>query len=171
MQSTTRLNSGYAFEPEPLMLVHVARKGIASYRARHRQRDITLHCEARQVIVEADRGQLEMVIENLLANADNFSLADTPIEIVVGAEGGEARMSVLDRGIGISTADSGKVFLPFYRSETSPASRGGLGIGLAVCKRVVDSLGGRIWAAPRQGGGSEVGLSLPLAADDSEAAA
>ena len=55
------------------------------------------------------------------------------------------------------------MFTAFYRTEDAQARSGGLGIGLAACKRVVEALGGRIWAEPRDGGGAEFGFALPLA--------
>jgi two-component system sensor histidine kinase KdpD len=51
---------------------------------------------------------------------------------------------------------------PFYRSPTAKKRANGIGVGLAVCKRVVDSHGGQIWAKARAGGGSEFGFSLPI---------
>ena len=70
---------------------------------------------------------------------------------------------MLDRGIGLDGTDMEQLFTAFYRSESARSHSAGLGIGLAACKRVVESLGGRVWAAPREGGGSEFGFALPLA--------
>jgi signal transduction histidine kinase len=70
---------------------------------------------------------------------------------------------VLDRGIGIGDAEEARLFTAFYRTEAARKRANGLGIGLAVCQRVVDSLGGRIWARPREGGGTEAGFALPQA--------
>jgi signal transduction histidine kinase len=58
------------------------------------------------------------------------------------------------------------VFAAFYRSEGSAASASGFGIGLTVCKRLVEAQGGRVWARQAAGGGAEVTFTLPLAEGD-----
>jgi signal transduction histidine kinase len=158
----TRLESGAQVEFEPQVLAHVVRTTIEGYRARHDDRRITLTGEPRHIIVEADRGYLEMLLENLLSNADKYSPADAPIEVVIRSRDDVAEVLVLDRGIGLPT-DETDVFAPFFRAEEARARAGGVGIGLSVCRRLAESLGGRIWAARREGGGSEFGFSLPLA--------
>jgi two-component system, OmpR family, sensor histidine kinase MprB len=70
---------------------------------------------------------------------------------------------VLDRGMGLGGVAVADLFTPFYRAPAAKAAGGGLGIGLAACRRVVEALGGRIWARSREGGGSEFGFALPLA--------
>ena len=81
----------------------------------------------------------------------------------VSSDDQEACVSVLDRGIGIGDADPGQLFTAFYRTRGCQDADSRPGIGLAVCQRIVDSLGGRIWARPREGGGIEAGFALPLA--------
>ena len=67
-----------------------------------------------------------------------------------------------DRGIGFGDAPVDALFEPFYRSQDARLAANGLGIGLALCQRVVAALGGRIWASPREGGGAEIGFALPI---------
>ena len=71
-------------------------------------------------------------------------------------------MLVLDRGMGIGDGDPEQLFSAFYRSEDAKARANGIGIGLAACRRVAEAQGGRVWATPREGGGSEFGFALPL---------
>ena len=59
-----------------------------------------------------------------------------------------------------------QIFHPFYRSRSSATRAEGFGIGLTVCRRLVEAQGGRIWAAPRNGGGSEFGFTLPVTEDE-----
>ena len=159
----TRLESGVAPDPEPQVLAHVVRLSVDSFRRRHPARKIVLTNEPRNLIVEGDRPYLELLVENLLSNADKYSPPEEPIEIAVTAEADEAIVEVLDRGIGLDSAESGRLFTAFYRTDSAKARAGGLGIGLAACRRVADALGGRIWATARDGGGSVFGFALPLA--------
>ncbi len=117
------------------------------------------------VVVEADRTYLDLLVGNLLSNADKYSPRTQPIEVVLSADAGEARVSVLDRGIGLGSDDPATIFAPFYRSAAAKRHASGMGIGLAVCKRIAEAQGGRMWACPREGGGAEVGFALPLMAD------
>jgi PAS domain S-box-containing protein len=161
----TRLGAGPNIDLEPQVLAHLVRKSIDSFRRRHPGRTVTLHSEPRHIIVEADRTYLELVMDNLLSNADKYSPAHAEVEVVLRVNHGEASVSVLDRGIGIAPGEADKLFTPFYRTDAAKSHANGIGIGLAVCKRVIDSQGGRIWARPRPGGGSELAFALPLAQD------
>lgn len=159
----TRLGSGTPPDQEPQLIAHVTRNAVDGYRQHHPERPITLDVQPGQMVVEADRGHLEMLLDNLLTNATKYSPSSTAIEVVVSSDDREARVTVLDRGIGIGDADASQLFTAFYRTEAAKMRTNGLGIGLAVCQRIVDSLGGRIWALPRDGGGTEAGFALPLA--------
>jgi two-component system sensor histidine kinase KdpD len=68
---------------------------------------------------------------------------------------------VLDRGPGIPPEDVDRIFERFYRSPGTAHRAGGAGIGLTVCKRLIEALGGSIWAELREGGGLVVSFSLP----------
>ena len=159
----TKLESGIHPDPEPQVLAHVVRIVIDSVERRNRGRHIELIGEPRHLIVEADRPYLDLILENLLGNAMKYSPPGSPIEVTIGATGTEAQVAVLDRGIGLEGTDVEQLFSAFYRSDSARNHAAGLGIGLAACKRVVESLGGRVWARPREGGGSEFGFALPLA--------
>jgi PAS domain S-box-containing protein len=159
----TRLGAGSPPDLEPQLLAHVTRTAVDAYRQHHPSRTINLEIQAGRVVVEADRGHLEMLLDNLLTNAAKYSPATTEIDVIVASSDHEARVEVRDRGIGIADADESQLFTAFYRSDSAKMRTSGLGIGLAVCRRIVDSLGGRIWARPRDGGGTEAGFALPVA--------
>ena len=159
----TKLESGHHPDPEPQVLAHVVRTTVEAFHRHHPEREVTLEHEPRHLIVEADRPLLELLVNNLLSNADKYSVAGLPIDIVVEADDSEAKVRVLDRGIGLDGIESDRLFTPFYRSPQAKATTSGIGIGLAACRRVVEALDGRIWARPREDSGSEFGFSLPLA--------
>jgi signal transduction histidine kinase len=116
------------------------------------------------VFVQSDVVYLELILGNLLSNAEKYSSGEEPIEIKVTEDDEFALVAVLDRGRGLSAQEASLVFEPFYRSEEARMIPGA-GVGLTVCRRLVESHGGTISAAARTGGGSEFSFKLPLARD------
>ena len=114
--------------------------------------------------VEADPADIELVLGNYLSNARKYG-DQGPIEVEVRRGQGWADVSVSDRGPGISDEDADRVFEPFYRGAATRHTPG-LGIGLALCRRVMESCHGRVWTKPRPGGGAIFGFSLPLVRPD-----
>jgi two-component system sensor histidine kinase VicK len=80
----------------------------------------------------------------------------------VEQEGGEIRVKVLDEGIGLADESTERLFELFYRSPGATRQASGAGIGLFVCRQLIESMGGRIWARRREGRGSEFGFALPV---------
>jgi signal transduction histidine kinase len=111
--------------------------------------------------VVGDPSQLRRVFQNLVGNALKFR-GDAPPRIDVAAtrRDHEWVVTVRDNGIGISREDAARVFGMFSRLERSVE---GSGIGLAVCRRVVEAHGGHIWVEPADGGGSAFRFTLPVA--------
>ena len=164
----TKLGSGTDLDCEPQVLEHVVRAAVDSRRRRQPEREVQFRVERPSLIVEADATSLEMVIDNLLSNADKYSPAGVATDVIVSQEDGAAVVRILDRGIGIPAEAAGDVFNAFFRADHARRVAGGVGIGLAVCKRIIEAHHGRIWAGPRDGGGAELGFSLPLQADIDE---
>jgi two-component system sensor histidine kinase KdpD len=164
----TRLGSGSRPDLEPQLLDRVVRGVVASFRSRHPSRRIRVVSPPPGPIVEAEATHLELLLENLLSNAVKYSPAGAPVDVRVATAGREARVKVLDRGIGLGDISPEELFEPFHRSATAIDTANGLGIGLALCQRSVEALGGRIWARPRRGGGAEVGFALPVPPESPE---
>jgi signal transduction histidine kinase len=115
--------------------------------------------------VMGDGAMLGQVFQNLIANAVKFSDGGRPPTVRVRAEPeGEhrVRVSVEDEGIGIAPEEAERIFRPFHRLHGEDRYEGS-GIGLAICRRVVEAHGGRIWAEPRSERGTAFRLTLPLA--------
>jgi PAS domain S-box-containing protein len=112
-------------------------------------------------IVSADASQLVQVFQNLLANAIKFRGGDIPrIHVSVKEEKYEWVFSVRDNGIGIGKQYAERIFLIFQRLHTREEYPG-TGIGLAVCKRIVERHGGRIWFESEPGKGSVFFFTVP----------
>jgi two-component system, OmpR family, sensor histidine kinase KdpD len=115
--------------------------------------------------VELDYMQIDQVLTNLIENAVRYTPKNSPIEVSAHCEGAQIVISVADRGPGIPPGDLDRVFDKFYRVLDGKQTTGhptGSGLGLAVCKGLVEAHGGRIWAEPRKGGGVVFSVSLPL---------
>jgi K+-sensing histidine kinase KdpD len=167
----TKLGAGSELDLEPQVLDHVVHRALASYRRRHPEREIRLTTSPPSAVVDGDSTAIELLIENLVSNADKYSPPNEAIEVHIERREGEACLHVLDRGIGIAGDDAGSVFTPFYRTDEARLKASGMGVGLAVCKRIVEAQGGRVWAGPRDGGGADVGFALPLSSDHEDGSA
>jgi len=119
-------------------------------------------------VVRADSSQLTRLFQNLIGNSVKYRRADRPLEVDIGAEqnGSHWMFTVADNGSGLVDDETGSVFTMFYRGS-SAQGQPGTGIGLAICKKVVEAHGGSIWAEPRQQGGTVVHFTLPAANSDS----
>ena len=109
-------------------------------------------------VIKFEEMQLLQVMQNLVSNALKYR-RETP-QIVIGArrEGASWTFSVSDNGIGFESQSAEKIFMPFKRLQRDD---GGSGIGLAICKKIVESRGGRIWAESEPGKGSTFYFSIP----------
>ncbi len=113
-------------------------------------------------MVPVDAMLMEQVLVNLVDNALKYTPASAPIEISAEAGAGRITVRVSDRGPGIPVEDLDRLFDKFSRGRLhGPA--GGAGLGLAICKAVVEAHGGAIWAANRAGGGAVFQFFLPAA--------
>lgn len=118
--------------------------------------------------VELDYLQIDQVLTNLIENAVRYTPASSPIEIRACTREHEMEICVADRGPGIPPVDKERIFDKFYRVLGTPRS-GGSGLGLAVCKGLVEAHGGHIWVENREGGGARFCFVLPLTKTIAEA--
>ena len=93
---------------------------------------------------------VEQVMRNLLSNAEKYSPANAPIEVRIERDRHDLIVSVLDRGPGVTEEEQSQIFEAFYRSQKTARRAKGVGIGLAVCKRLIEAQGGTITVSRRQ---------------------
>jgi PAS domain S-box-containing protein len=112
-------------------------------------------------LVEADPVRVERILHNLLENAINYSSKKSEIKVFAQEKNGQVITGVADNGIGISTEDQARLFEPFERLGKATMYKG-LGLGLVVCKRLVEAQGGKIWVESIPGKGSTFYFTLPI---------
>jgi len=125
-----------------------------------RDRPVTTSLPANLPLVPIDDVLLEQVLINLLDNAVKHTPDGGPLEITAWAHDGAVTVEVADRGSGLKPGDEERVFEKFYRGP-GLTSRGA-GLGLAICRGIVEVHGGRIWAENRPGGGVAFRFTIPL---------
>ena len=113
-------------------------------------------------LVRADREKLVQVLENLISNAVKYSAEGSPVRVVGGREATSYRISVRDKGIGMTPEQIERMFERFYRAVDLNSGVRGLGLGMHIVKHIIERHGGSIQviSAPRQG--TEIIFSLPL---------
>lgn len=111
-------------------------------------------------MVQLDGVLLEQVLMNLLENAAKYAPNGSVIELSASAGDREVVVEIADRGQGIPAGDEIRIFDKFYRAK--PAREGGVGLGLTICRGIIEAHGGRIWAENRSGGGAVFRFALPL---------
>lgn len=119
--------------------------------------------EASLPLVKADEDKLHEVFINLLSNAIKFSNQGGKIFISISLVALEMNVAVRDEGLGIDPKDLSHIFDKFYRASKESAERKGTGLGLALCKSVIEAHGGRIWVVSGgPGQGAVFNFALPL---------
>ena len=158
---------------EPVNLNDASREVIALSLHELRRNRVVLRTEFAQdlPLVTGDRVQLQEVILNLLLNAlDAMKSVDDRARVAVirteRHNGDGVRLTVQDVGVGFESPDVKRLFDPFYTTKA-----GGMGIGLFVSRSIVESHGGRLWAAPNDGPGATFSFSIPSARDDATGSA
>lgn len=113
------------------------------------------------VMATCDPARLEQVLNNLVSNAIKYSPQGGPVAIVIESQHGAVVLTVTDEGLGMSAEDLEHIFEPFRRSSASMESVPGIGLGLFVARRIIESHGGQITVESALGRGSTFRVELP----------
>jgi C4-dicarboxylate-specific signal transduction histidine kinase len=150
-------------ERQPIDLNEVIADSIAFLQREIQNRRVVLKSDLQTGLppVVADRIELQQVVINLMVNGMQAMdrVSDRPRLLMVSTRGedGQVVLAVQDAGIGLDSASLTRLFSPFF--TTRPA---GLGLGLSICRSIVESHGGRIWASTNEGPGATFRVALPL---------
>jgi len=131
-------------------------------RARTQNRKLTFHIPDDLPTVAADRSSLSEVISNLIDNAIKYSRDSGEVVVNAAVKDNFVEVTVQDFGIGMPESVVGNLFTKFYRSHRSRQTVSGTGLGLYICKAIVESHGGSIWVRSVEGEGSTFGFTLPI---------
>ncbi|HEX5749507.1 MAG TPA: HAMP domain-containing sensor histidine kinase [Archangium sp.] len=160
----TRIEAGrFELSLEERDVRELATSVVELYLAGGSSHDLRLHLPEEPVLLSCDATRVEQVLHNLVSNALKYSQGGSRVDVIVGREGEEAVLSVVDRGIGISSEELRTLFAPFRRTGRAREKAPGVGLGLSVARRIVEAHGGRIAVESRPGEGSTFHVRLPRA--------
>ncbi|MGH7200180.1 MAG: sensor histidine kinase, partial [Planctomycetaceae bacterium] len=147
-------------ETAPMDLRRVVEQTLSVLAPRAGRRDVTIRHDPpeRPVMVVADEAQIRQVALNLLLNALDAVARGGRIDVEIARPDGAAVLRIADDGRGLPAEHSGRIFEPFFSTKET-----GLGLGLAMCRRIIESHGGSITAAGRAEGGAVFTVRLPAA--------
>ncbi len=156
----TRLEAGtLAVKKEWHPLEEVVGTALARMEKRLGDRPVAIHVPADLPLVKIDGVLIEQVLINLLENGVKYTPVRSEIDISASVSDGAVLVEVADRGPGFAPGEEERIFDKFYRGQTGDGR--GVGLGLAICRAIVEAHGGKIWAENRPEGGAVFRFTLP----------
>ncbi|HLF26442.1 MAG TPA: GAF domain-containing protein [Anaerolineae bacterium] len=163
----SRIEAGVLrIHPEPTRLTPVVERALAALQPKLAGRAVTVDSLDALPDVRIDSTRIQQVLSNLIDNAAKYTPPGRPIAIRVAANDTQVTVGVHDQGPGISPEHAEKIFDRFYRIENAGIrSTGGIGLGLAISRGLVEAHGGRLWVESSAGQGSTFYFSIPVVTD------
>jgi PAS domain S-box-containing protein len=155
------------WQRQPVTPAEIVERAVASIAVSAEQKGLQLRADVEPGLptLVGDREHLTQALVNLISNAVKFTDPGGSIVCAAQLGNGEITLSVTDNGIGIAPEDRAKVFEPFVQiGDTLTGKPTGTGLGLPICKQIIERHGGRIWVESELGRGSTFTLSLPVPA-------
>lgn len=152
-------NQKIKLEYERVNLTELLEEAVITFEEQIEKKELSINCDLEDVSIISSSVSLEIVFNNLISNAIKFSDKGGEIGIFLRAEGDGAVVRISDKGCGISPEVGSRIFEKFYQADSSRAAEGN-GLGLALVKRVIDTLGGEISVSSELGEGSEFTIKL-----------
>lgn len=160
----SRIDAGHAIELDPV--VFDVRETVEE--AVEMERSVVVRCQFETAYgegvsrIRADRDKLLLVLFNLLTNANKYSPDGGIVRVRVDLEPHRILFRVSDQGIGVANEVQDLIFTPFYRVRTGNKKIQGTGLGLYLCKHLVEAHGGKIWVESEEGKGSTFSFTVPV---------
>ena len=155
---------------DPILMGQAVRTAVDSEHTRSPGHVFSVDAPRDLPLVLGEDLYVEQVIRNFLSNAAKYSPVGTTITIRAVEDDGGVSVRVIDAGPGLRDAEPDRLFDIFYRAPEAIRHTGGAGIGLFVCRELIQAMGGRVWArnAVEAGRGAEFGFWLPSVADEED---
>jgi two-component system, OmpR family, sensor kinase len=165
--TTARLDGeGVHVERRPTSVGELAERAVKRFATRHPNRKLEQAISGAEREIECDPVLLRRAVDNLLDNAAKYSDVSTPVKFVVVPNGSRVAFEIVDRGIGMSDAELERAFTPFWRADGSRTRKtGGVGLGLALARRIARVHGGDVTLSSQVGKGTTATLDVPLSVD------
>jgi signal transduction histidine kinase len=145
----------------PIGVAELAQNAVSRFEARHPGRALERQIKDSEHRIECDPALLRRALDNLLDNAAKYS--DAPVSLQVVPNGSTVTFAVVDTGIGMSADDLERAGTPFWRSDVSRTRKtGGVGLGLALARRIARAHGGDVTLASKLGQGTTARLEIPF---------
>ena len=162
--TTARLDAEPQLARRPTPVGDVADRAAERFVARHPGRTLERTGAPQSRAIDCDPVLLRRALDNLLDNAAKYS--DAPVTLAVRPNGAAVAFEIVDRGIGMTAAELERAGTPFWRADTSRARKtGGVGLGLALARRIARAHGGDVTLASRPGQGTTARLEIPYGPD------
>ena len=166
----SRLESGLLqLERAPTSIAKLAREAVAEARVRAPDHKIRLNMANRLPKADVDAKRIRQVLDNIIDNAVKYSPEKTTITVSAERKDDELVVSISDQGVGIPAKDLDRIFDRMFRVEQGlTPTVDGVGLGLAICKGLIEQHGGRIWMESEEGKGSTCRFALPIYKGESQ---
>jgi signal transduction histidine kinase len=163
--TTARLDGEHAsVERRHARLDELVNQAAQRFTSRHPNRTLEQSLDGTTRDIECDPLLLRRAIDNLLDNAAKYSDASTPVRLAVTPNGKTVAFEIVDRGVGMSRDELERAFTPFWRADGSRTRKtGGVGLGLALARRIARAHGGDVTLESAPGRGTKARLDVPLA--------
>lgn len=166
LDSSRMQTSGFTIEKKSINMVQLVQKVVEKMQPIKDTHSLLPSLDSSLPLVPGDAWRIEQVLNNLIDNAIKYSAPNSLITIKGDIKGDDLQISVIDEGRGISRVELSNIFEAFYRIQDSYSQKvRGAGLGLAVCRAIIEAHGGRIWVESDPGKGSVFSFTLPLRED------
>lgn len=162
----SKIEAGFELDSTVLDLGQLAMEVISALQepASRKRQQLVYHASSKPALVAADVERMRQVLSHLMENALKYTLENGHISAIVRVTEAQVLFKIEDDGLGVTSADLPFIFDKFYRVEDKDRSEiQGAGLGLAICKSVIEKYNGSIWAESEYHRGSTFTFSLPLA--------
>jgi len=159
---TLQLEAGVIeLKKEPYSLEKIIKSALNKSSNIIKNKPLFLHIPGDLPLIPCDKNLIMKVIVNLIENAVKYTSIETPLDVLAKLKDHWVTVSIADKGDGILSEDVERIFDKFYRGQIPPKNTGA-GLGLFICRSIVQLHGGKIWAESRPGGGTVFTFVLPL---------